>query len=78
MAQWGDRSPGYNYGETFVEGDEVTIIVNMAKRSVAFGLNGKYLGTAFKKLSRTVCPYVEMWNAGDSVSIVPGTKKLKR
>ncbi|GIQ79570.1 hypothetical protein KIPB_000231 [Kipferlia bialata] len=68
---------GYRYTDEFGEGSEITVIVSIPKRSVAFGVDGRYRGTAFRSLPACVCPYVEMWDKGDRVTITPTSAKMK-
>ncbi|GIQ80477.1 hypothetical protein KIPB_001281 [Kipferlia bialata] len=72
----GNKMQKYDTGKPFTQGDLVSLIANMDKRSLGFFVNGEYLHTAFERIPRTVVPYMEIWAPGDAVSVVPTPENL--
>ena len=71
QALYHNREKTKMYGEAFVSGDTVGVIVDQNAGTITFTKNGKSLGLAFENVYGELYPAVAFYNNGQEVQIIP-------
>eukprot|EP01119_Soliformovum_irregulare_P021857 TRINITY_DN7356_c0_g1_i1.p1 TRINITY_DN7356_c0_g1~~TRINITY_DN7356_c0_g1_i1.p1 ORF type:complete len:411 (-),score=88.29 TRINITY_DN7356_c0_g1_i1:526-1758(-) len=75
--KFGGNQRGEGYSEGFTTGDVIGCGIIHVKQEIFFTKNGKYLGTAFRKVRGTLYPTIGMHSAKESITVNFGQKPFK-